>query len=133
MPKNYILKIKLHPRENFNKYKNFIARNIQIVKKVNIKNIIFQSEYVFGIISIYNIVLAKYRNDINCFKIDTPFKFVGEHYKFVNVIRNDKDLLKVFLNKKKLNNIKLAKNYFIDIKNSISKIKKLFRETALKI
>jgi hypothetical protein len=133
MPKKYILKIKLHPKENFNKYKKFITRNIQVVKKVNIKNIIFQSEYVFGIISIFNIILAKYRNDINCFKIDTPFKFVGEHYKLVNIIRNDNDLLKVFLNKKKINNIKLAKKYFIDIKNSISKIKRLFKETALKI
>ncbi len=107
--KEFTLKIKLHPNENINKYKCMISKNVKLCKRnVSKKIIINSSKFIIGMDSMLLLELYILGGNVISLRPEYKSKFYGDRFKLFPIIRDEKKLKKILLNKKEIKRKKFS-------------------------
>lgn len=108
---NYHVLIKLHPSENTDKYDAFKRKNITIVNKIDNAALIFNSDFIIGMGSMFLIESSLHRHDIISYRPDEKIVFAGNKIGASYLITDKNELREVLSGKKKIKNRGLKQRF----------------------
>jgi hypothetical protein len=129
-PNDFKITIKIHPKENINKYSKFKSL-VRIIRNKNLNIMSKNYYYIIGMTSMLLIELGIIRNDIISFRPNSKIKFFACKVGLAQNVTSEITLKKYFKvkpkndNKKFLNEIKSA---FVKTDSLLNLIKKKYKE-----